>query len=290
MGPTAAGGSMHGDRLMKTTIARRSPAEQHPATLSLGRAEMIARDRRSPDFDGFLRAAGLAKMASSYQRGDVVYSQGDLSDSVMYVERGIIKLSVTSYSGKEAIVAMLVAGDFLGESALTGHPIRQERATAMTTTTVLAIQKEQMVRLLHGSHVFSERFITHMLGRNTRSEEDLADQLFHSSEKRLARMLILLARTESASQADRVLPRISQQTLAEMIGTTRSRVNFFMNKFKRLGFIDYRGGLTINSSLSSVLSGDERPASHSGSVGRKKRISAERVRERTLPAAGYSLS
>jgi CRP/FNR family transcriptional regulator, cyclic AMP receptor protein len=129
-----------------------------------------------------------------------------------------------------------------------------------------------------------------MLARNTRIEEDLADQLFHSSEKRLARMLILLARRESANRADQVLPRISQQTLAEMIGTTRSRVNFFMNKFKRLGFIDYRGGLTINNSLSTVLLGDERPASHPRALERKKRISAERTRRRAIATTSYSLS
>jgi CRP-like cAMP-binding protein len=276
---------------MKNTIARRPRTEQHTPMIPRGRAEFMAPNRRSPDIDASLRGAGVARTGCSYERGEVIFSQGDLSDSVMYLEQGVVKLSVTSYSGKEAIVAMLVAGDFIGESALIGHAVRQERATAMTATTVLAIQKEQMVRLLHDSHAFSERFITHMLARNTRIEEDLADQLFHSSEKRLARILILLARSESVRQNDRVLPRISQQTLAEMIGTTRSRVNFFMNKFRRLGFIDYHGGLTINSSLSSVLLGDERLRSRPSVVGRRKRITPpETPGRRRLSATGVSLS
>ena len=176
----------------------------------------------------------------------------------MYIQQGTIELSVTSYSGKEAIVAMLGAGDFFGESALAGQPVRQERATAIVATRVLTIQKEHMIRLLHDQHAFSGRFITHMLARNIRIEEDLADQLFNSSEKRLARTLLLLAHVDETGETPHVLPRISQQTLAEMIGTTRSRVNFFMDKFKKLGFIEYDGTLTVNDSLSTVIMHDGR--------------------------------
>jgi CRP/FNR family transcriptional regulator, cyclic AMP receptor protein len=160
---------------------------------------------------------------------------------------------VLSHTGKEAVVALLGPGDFFGERALAGHPVRLESATAMVATTLLIIPKRQMIRMLHGQHTMSDRFITHMLARNLRIEEALVDQLFNSSEKRLARTLLLLARYGKPDPAHRVLPRISQETLAEMIGTTRSRVNFFMNKFKKLGFIEYNGGLKVNHSLLTVV-------------------------------------
>jgi CRP/FNR family cyclic AMP-dependent transcriptional regulator len=166
---------------------------------------------------------------------------------------GAVKLSVRSHSGKEAVVAMLGPGDFFGERALAGHPVRLEAATALTATRVLVVPKQQMIRVLHDQHAFSDRFITYMLARNIRIEEDLVDQLFNSSERRLARTLLLLARYGKPEQTHRVLPRISQETLAEMIGTTRSRVNFFMNKFKKLGFIEYNGGLKVNHSLLTVI-------------------------------------
>jgi CRP/FNR family cyclic AMP-dependent transcriptional regulator len=171
----------------------------------------------------------------------------------MYIQEGAVKLSVLSRGGKEAVVAMLGPGDFFGERGLAGHPIRLEAATAMTATTVLIIPKRQMIRLLHDQHALSDRFISYMLARNLRIEEDLIDQLFNSSEKRLARTLLLLARYGKPDQTHRVLPRISQETLAEMVGTTRSRVNFFMNKFKKLGFIEYNGGLKVNHSLLTVI-------------------------------------
>jgi CRP/FNR family transcriptional regulator, cyclic AMP receptor protein len=171
----------------------------------------------------------------------------------MHIQTGTVKLSVLSRGGKEAVVAMLGPGDFFGEQALAGHPVRLEAATAMTTTKVLNIPKRQMIRLLHDQHALSDRFIAYVLARNIRIEEDLIDQLFNSSEKRLARTLLLLARYGKADQTYRVLPRISQETLAEMVGTTRSRVNFFMNKFKKLGFIDYNGGLKVNHSLLTVI-------------------------------------
>jgi CRP/FNR family cyclic AMP-dependent transcriptional regulator len=205
------------------------------------------------DADAFLRSAGVGKTIATYQPTDVIFSQGDRSDSVLYIQEGAVKLSVLSRGGKEAVVAMLGPGDFLGERALAGHPVRLEVATAMTATTVRIIPKRQMIRLLHEQHALSDRFITYMLARNIRIEEDLVDQLFNSSEKRLARALLLLARYGKPDQTHRVLPRVSQETLAEMVGTTRSRVNFFMNKFKKLGFIDYNDGLKINHSLLTVI-------------------------------------
>jgi CRP/FNR family transcriptional regulator, cyclic AMP receptor protein len=211
--------------------------------------------KQKPAFDAnaFLRSAGAGKTIVTYQPTDVIFSPGDASDSVLYVQGGAVKLSVLSHGGKEAVVAMLGPGDFFGERALAGHPVRLEAATAMTATTVLIVPKEQMIRLLHHQHALADRFITYMLARNIRIEEDLVDQLFNSSEKRLARALLLLARYGKPDQTHRVLPRISQETLADMIGTTRSRVNKFMNKFKKLGFIEYNGGLKVNHSLLTVI-------------------------------------
>jgi CRP/FNR family transcriptional regulator, cyclic AMP receptor protein len=211
--------------------------------------------KRNPEFDAeaFLRSAGAGKTVATYRPADVIFAQGDSSDSIMYVQEGGVRLSVLSRGGKEAVVAMLGPGDFFGERALAGHPVRLETATAVTATRVLIIPKRQMIRLLHDQHALSDRFIAHMLARNVRIEEDLIDQLFNSSEKRLARTLLLLARYGKPDQTHRVLPRISQETLAEMVGTTRSRVNFFMNKFRKLGFIDYNGGLKVNHSLLTVI-------------------------------------
>jgi CRP-like cAMP-binding protein len=187
-----------------------------------------------------------------YRRGQVVFSQGDPSNDIRYIQKGGIKLSVLSRIGKEAVVAMLSPGDFFGEGALAGQMIRIETATAVVASSVLSINKEAMVRLLHEEPAFSDRFIAHMLTRNMRIEADLVDQLFNSSEKRLARTLLLLARYGGANPQQK-LPKISQETLAEMIGATRSRVNFFMNKFRKLGLIEYNGGLKINSSLLSIV-------------------------------------
>jgi CRP-like cAMP-binding protein len=214
---------------------------------------MAPKRKRPLDVKLFLESAGLGKRVVVYKRKQVVFSQGDPCDHVMYVQSGAIQLSVLSNSGKEAIVAVLGPGDFLGEGALAGHPIRLETAIATTASTVLLLPKRQMIRLLHSQHTFSDRFIAHMLVRNARLEADLVDHLFNSSEKRLARTLLLLARYGKESQPQRLLPRISQETLAEMVGTTRSRVNFFMNKFKKLGFIEYDGGLKINPSLLTVV-------------------------------------
>jgi CRP/FNR family cyclic AMP-dependent transcriptional regulator len=210
-----------------------------------------------PLFDAqkYLDSAGVPKSVAKYGRGETIFTQGDPCDHVMYIQSGGVKLSVLSKTGREAVVAMLGPGDFFGEACLAGQPIRIGSATAITPSAILLVRKEKMVHLLHKQHTMSDRFISHMLSRNIRIEEDLLDQLFNSSEKRLARALLLLARYGKQPQPIRVVPRISQETLAEMIGTTRSRVNFFLNKFKRLGFIDYDGDLPlkVNSSLLSVV-------------------------------------
>ena len=189
----------------------------------------------------------------SYPKGRVVFSQGQSSDTVMYLQKGRVKISVLSRRGKEAVVAMLGPGDFFGEGALTGQSVRIGTATAAASSSVLLIEKGSMLRLLRDEPTFSERFISYMLARNLRIEADLVDHLFNSSEKRLARALLLLARFGEQNGSERRIPRISQETLAEMVGTTRSRVNFFMNKFRTLGFIDYNGHITINTSLLSVV-------------------------------------
>jgi CRP/FNR family transcriptional regulator, cyclic AMP receptor protein len=207
------------------------------------------------DAEAFLRSTRVAKSVAQYGRGDAVFTQGDPCEHVMYIQAGGIKLSVLSKSGREAVVAMLGPGDFFGEGSLAGQPFRMGSATATTPSTILLVDKHQMVKLLHKQHAMSDRFISHLLARNIRIEEDLIDQLFNSSEKRLARALLLLARYGKQDRPVRVVPRISQETLAEMIGTTRSRVNFFLNKFKKLGFIEYDGELPlkVNSSLLSVV-------------------------------------
>jgi len=215
---------------------------------------MAPRKKQPFDAHAFLESAGLGKRVVAYGRSDVIFSQGDPCNSVMYLRSGAIQLSVLSHAGKEAIVATLGPGDFLGEGALAGHPVRLETASATMATTVLVVPKKQMIRLLHSHHALSDRFIAHMLVRNARLEADLVDQLFNSSEKRLARTLLLLARYGKNEKTQRVLPAVSQETLAEMIGTTRSRVNFFLNKFRKLGFIRYdAAGLTVNPSLLTLV-------------------------------------
>jgi len=202
-----------------------------------------------------LESAGVSNGVTHYRRGDIIFTQGDPCDHVMYIQTGGVKLSVLSKLGREAVVAMLGPGDFFGEGCLAGQPLRMGSAAAITPSNILLVSKEKMVGLLHKQHAMSDRFISHMLSRNIRIEEDLIDQLFNSSEKRLARALLLLARYGKQDRPARIVPRISQETLAEMIGTTRSRVNFFLNKFKKLGFIEYDGELPlkINSSLLSVV-------------------------------------
>ena len=201
----------------------------------------------------FLDSAGVARKVTEFQKKQTIFSQGDVCKDVMYIQKGAVRLSVVNEAGKEAVVAVLGPGDFFGEGCLAGQPIRIGTARAISPTTALVIEKSEMIRVLHDEHAFSDRFITYMLSRNIRVEEDLVDQLFNSSEKRLARTLLLLARYGTEDKPQRVLPKIAQETLAEMVGTTRSRVNFFMNKFRKLGFIKYNGGLQINTSLLSVV-------------------------------------
>ena len=214
-------------------------------------------DVTAPDFNAqaFLDSAGLAKTIVQYGRDEVIFTQGDACEHVLYVQSGGVKLSVLSKTGKEAVVAMLGPGDFFGEGCLAGQPVRMGSATAITPSAILRVEKAQMVRLLQRQHEMSDRFIAHMLTRNIRIEEDLIDQLFNSSEKRLARTLLLLARYGKEDKPIRTVPRVSQETLAEIVGTTRSRVNFFLNKFKKLGFIEYDGErpIKVNKSLLSVV-------------------------------------
>ena len=205
------------------------------------------------DAQVFLDSAGVARKVKELKRAEVLYAQGDAAKSVMYIQSGGVKLTVINEVGKEAVVAILGPGDFFGEGSLAGQPVRMGTATAITLGTVLVIEKNEMFKVLHEEHGLSDRFIKFMLARNIRIEEDLIDQLFNSSEKRLARTLLLLARYGKEDQPHGVLPKMSQETLAEMIGTTRSRVNFFMNKFRKLGFIEYNGVLQINTSLLSVV-------------------------------------
>jgi CRP/FNR family transcriptional regulator, cyclic AMP receptor protein len=212
-----------------------------------------AKKPASFDPQAFLDNAGVSKKVSEYRRGESIFTQGDGAVSVMYIQRGGVKLSVVNGSGKEAVVAMFGPTDFFGEGCMAGQTVRMATATALAPTTLLVIEKNEMLRVLHEEHELSDRFINYMLAHNIRVEEDLVDQLFNSSEKRLARTLLLLARYGKQDQPDRALPQVSQETLAEMIGTTRSRVNFFMNKFRKLGFIEYNGRIKVNKSLLTVV-------------------------------------
>ena len=201
----------------------------------------------------FLDTAGVERKVVQFRRNESIYSQGDAADTVMYIQKGGVKFSVVNGSGREAVVAMFGPSDFFGEGCMAGQPVRMGTTTAITPTTLLVMQKKELLRVLHAEHELSDRFIAYMLGRNIRVEEDLIDQLFNSSEKRLARTLLLLARYGKQEQPDRILAKVSQETLAGMIGTTRSRVNFFMNKFRKLGFIEYNGKIKVNKSLLSVV-------------------------------------
>ena len=201
----------------------------------------------------FLGTAGLTRRIARFARGAVIFAQGAVANTVYFIQEGQVKLAVVSPRGKEAVVAVLGPGDFFGEGCLAGQSHRMATASAIVPSVVLRIDKREMIRTLHDEPVFSDRFIAHMLARNVRVEEDLVDQLFNSSEKRLARILLLLARYGSEDASPRPLPKLSQETLAEMVGTTRSRVNFFLNKFRKLGFINYSDRITINRSLLSVV-------------------------------------
>jgi CRP/FNR family cyclic AMP-dependent transcriptional regulator len=213
-----------------------------------------ARSESPPlDVQAFLKSSGISARVVRITRTKVVFAQGTPANTVFYIQDGGVKLSVLSKGGKEAVVAMLGPGDFFGEGCLAGQAVRMGTATAVMATSLLRIAKSDMIRMLHDHPTFSDRFIAHMLTRNIRIEEDLVDQLFNSSEKRLARTLLLLAQYGKVGVTQHELPKLSQETLAEMIGTTRSRVNFFMNKFRKLGFIEYNGGLKVKSSLLSIV-------------------------------------
>jgi CRP/FNR family transcriptional regulator, cyclic AMP receptor protein len=217
-----------------------------------GRTRRPAAAQRLAITDDF-EWAGVATRRVVYAPGAILYGQGEPATSVWFVEQGNVRLSVLSHTGKEAVIAVLQSGLFFGEGCLAGQPKRMATATAIARTTVLIVEKQEMKRQLQTQPVFAHRFLSHMLLRNIRIEEDLIDQLFNSSEKRLARALLLLARYGEAEASQLVLPKLSQELLAEMVGTTRSRVNFFMNKFRKLGFIEYNGGLKIHTSLLSVV-------------------------------------
>jgi CRP/FNR family cyclic AMP-dependent transcriptional regulator len=209
--------------------------------------------RRIFDAQAYLASGGIARKIVEFRRTEKAYSQGDPATNVMYIQKGEMKLSVVNEVGKEAVVAILGPDDFFGEGCLAHQSVRRETAAALTAATVLTIQKNEMTRVLHAQRAFADRFITYMLERNGRIEEDLIDQLFNSSEKRLARTLLQLTRYGAQEEPQKMLPNISQQMLAEMIGTTRPRVNFFMTKFRKLGFIGYDGGLHINPSLLNIV-------------------------------------
>ncbi len=213
--------------------------------------------RATFDTTAFLSRVGAGKSSFSYRPHETVFSQGDDAKEIFYLQEGKAKLTVLSKSGKEGVLAIISEGDFFGEGCLNGEPRRMATVTTMTDCTVMRIDKAAMLRVLHDEAEFAELFIAHLLHRSSRIEADLIDQLFNSSEKRLARTLLLLANFGKEGKPEPVIAKISQETLAEMIGTTRSRVSFFMNKFRRLGFIEYNGGLHIHSSLLNVVLRDE---------------------------------
>lgn len=223
------------------------------ASSSRARPRIKLKEKRPFNAQAFLDSAGLARRIVRYRPSQTIYAQGDAAKNVLYIQSGSVKLSVVNNVGKEAVVGILGPGDFFGEGSLAGQRVRMGTAAAITATVVLVVEKDEMTRVLHTERALSDRFMSYILSRNIRIEEDLVDQLFNSSEKRLARTLLLLARFGKDPQPQRTLPKVSQEMLAGMIGTTRSRVNFFMNKFRKLGFIQYNGGLQVHSSLLSIV-------------------------------------
>jgi len=227
------------------------------ANLNRIKSQTKLKGKHAFDAQAFLDSAGVARKIVPYRRSQKIYAQGDPATSVMYIQDGGVKLSVVNEVGREAVVGILGPADFFGEGCLAGQEIRMGTATAITPTAILAIEKDEMMHVLHAEQALFDRFMSYMLSGNIRIEEDFIDQLFNSSEKRLARTLLLLARYGKESQPQEMLLGVSQEMLAEMIGTTRSRVNFFMNKFRKLGFIHYNGGLQVHNSLLSVVLHDE---------------------------------
>ncbi len=219
----------------------------------LGPTLQAGNKRRGFDPHAFLATIGEGRKFVLFPKKQTIFTQGDPSDAVFYVQTGKVKLTVVSNDGKEATIGILGDGEFFGEGALAGQPLRMGSATALTDCAVLRIDKRAMIDALHREHAFSDLFVAYLLARNIRYEEDLVDQLFNSSEKRLARLLLLLAHFGKEGKPETVVPKISQETLAEMVGTTRSRVSFFMNRFRKLGFVHYNGGLQVHSSLLNVV-------------------------------------
>lgn len=211
--------------------------------------------KAKPSFDprDFLAKVGNGHTLTAYKKKRLVFSQGDPADAIFYIRKGKVKLTVVSKQGKEAVIGLLGLHDFFGEGCLSGQPLRMATATAMTDCQIMRLEKDETLRVLHAEPAFSELFLSYLLTRNTRLEEDLVDQLFNSSEKRLARVLLLLANFGKEGKPEPVVAKISQETLAEIVGTTRSRVSHFMNKFRKLGLIDYNGGLYVHSSLMNIL-------------------------------------
>jgi CRP/FNR family cyclic AMP-dependent transcriptional regulator len=232
---------------MPTPPTRRKSGKRHRSPNG-----KVSRDS-SFDVRLFLDSAGLGRQVSKFRAREIVFAQGDPATNVIYIQEGSVKLAVVNQTGKEGVVAVLGPGDFLGEGCLAGQSVCMATATTISPTSVLVIAKNEMMRVLHAEHEFSDRFIEYMLARNIRVEADLVDQLFNSTEKRLARTLLLLARYGDKDRPDKLLPKVSQEMLAEMIGATRPRVNFFMNKFRKLGLIQYNGGLKIDKSLLTVV-------------------------------------
>jgi len=216
---------------------------------------MKTKRKPKPQFDlkVFLTKGNGGRMSAEYRTNDRIFVQGDPADAVFYITEGKVKLTVLSKQGKEAVVAILGVGDFFGEGCLAGQPVRMGTAVSMSACSITKLEKSEVIRVLHEEPNFSEVFVAHLLSRNVRIEEDLVDQLFNSSEKRLARVLLLLANFGKEGIPQTVIPKISQETLAEIVGTTRPRVSFFMNRFRKLGFIDYNGGLKIHSSLLNIV-------------------------------------
>jgi CRP/FNR family transcriptional regulator, cyclic AMP receptor protein len=229
--------------------------------VSVGKYEPAtpALEEKVPAFDpsAFLAKTGKGRMMSKYSKDQLVFSQGEAADSVFYIQKGKIKITIVSQQGKEAVIAVLGPDEFFGEGCLAGQPLRIASAAAMTECQIMRLKKVTIIRALHEEPAFAEMFISHLLARTIRVEADLVDQLFNSSEKRLARVLLLLANFGKEGRPEPVIAKVSQETLAEMIGTTRSRVSFFMNKFRRFGFINYNGQLEIHPSLLSVVLHDQ---------------------------------
>jgi len=234
--------------------------DTHPGEIASKVALMKTKNARNAngrdgfDPESFLATAGVGLKVLHLEKKQVLFSQGEVANAIFYVQKGRLKLTVVSKRGKEATIAILASGEFVGEACIAAaQPLRQATATAITDCEVLRIARKDMVRVLHEQHAFSDVFVSFLLARNARIQEDLVDQLFNSSEKRLARILLLLAQFGKDGKPEKVIPEISQETLAEMIGTTRSRVSFFMNRFRKMGFIKYNGTMQIHSSLLNVI-------------------------------------